>query len=246
MTMELIPAVDLLGGSAVRIIEGDYARRIDTSGDALDLAVEWARAGARRLHVVDLDGARAGRPIQLALAARVAAAARGAAVESVTIELGGGLRTTEDIGAAFGAGIDTAILGTAAVESLALVAGATTRWPGRIGVSLDLRDARLTLDGWTRTTDADPIEVARRLLDDGAARLVLTDAARDGTLGGPNLALLERFRAVFPQATLVAAGGVGGVADLAALAAIGLDGAIVGRALLDGSLSIRDALEVAG
>jgi phosphoribosylformimino-5-aminoimidazole carboxamide ribotide isomerase len=246
MTMELIPAIDLLDGSAVRLVEGDYAQRIRRTADAIELAAEWARAGARRLHVVDLDGARAGRPMQLALAARVARAARIAGSEPVTIELGGGLRTTDDIGAAFAAGIDVAILGTAAIESPTLVAHAAARWPGRISASLDLRDAHPALDGWTRTIEADPIAVARRLLEDGAARLILTDAARDGTLGGPNLPLYERFRAAFPDATLVAAGGVGGVADLEALARIGLGGAIVGRALLDGSLSIGEALEVAG
>jgi phosphoribosylformimino-5-aminoimidazole carboxamide ribotide isomerase len=175
MTMELIPAIDMLGGSAVRLVEGDYERSIGATASAVELAVGWARAGIRRLHVVDLDGARAGRPVQFALAARVARSVRAAASEPVTIELGGGLRTTEDIGAAIASGIDLAILGTAAIESPSLVAEAVARWPGRIGASLDLRDSRPTLDGWTRTIDADPIEVARRLLSDGAERLILTD-----------------------------------------------------------------------
>lgn len=244
--MELIPAIDLLGGSAVRLLEGDYERRVGPIADARQLAVDWARAGVHRLHIVDLEGARAGRPMQLALASLVADTARAAAVQPVSIELGGGLRTLDDIGAAIVAGMDDAILGTAAIESPALIARAVARWPGRIGVSLDLRDERPALDGWTRTVEVDPVEVARRLLGAGATRLVLTDAARDGTLGGPNLVLLERFRAALPAATLVAAGGVGGVADLEALTRIGIDGAIVGRALLDGSLSIGDALEAVG
>ena len=246
MTMELIPAIDLLGGNAVRLIEGDYERRIGTTASAMDLAAEWARAGVRRLHVVDLDGARAGRPMQLDLAARVAGSVRAAASEPMTIELGGGLRTTDDISAALASGIDLAILGTAAIETRSLIAEAVRRWPGRICASLDVRDARPALAGWTRTIDADPIDVARQLLGDGAERLILTDAARDGTLAGPNVVMLERFRTAFPDATLVAAGGVGSVADLELLAGIGLDGAIVGRALLDGSLTIGDALAVAG
>jgi phosphoribosylformimino-5-aminoimidazole carboxamide ribotide isomerase len=244
--MELIPAIDLLGGSAVRLVEGDYTRRLESASEAVELASEWVRAGAHRLHIVDLDGARSGRPEQLRLASRVAAAARRAAPRPVTVELGGGLRTLEDMAAAFAAGIDDAILGTAAVESPELLAAAAATWPGRVGASLDLRAGRPALDGWTRTLDADPLELAARLLDAGASRLTLTDTVRDGTLDGPNLPLLERCRAAFPDATVIAAGGVAGTADLVALAAIGIDGVIVGRALLDGSLSIGDALEAVG
>lgn len=244
--MELIPAIDLLGGRAVRLVEGDYRRRLDSASGAIELATEWVGAGARRLHVVDLEGARVGRPEQLDLAGRVADAARRATPSPVTVELGGGLRTLDDVAAAFASGIDDAIFGTAAVESPALLAAAAARWPGRIGASLDLRDGRPALDGWTRTSNADPLELASRLLDAGASRLTLTDTARDGTLSGPNLELLERCRAAFPTATLVAAGGVAGPADLEALAAIGLDGVIVGRALLDGSLTIGVALETVG
>jgi phosphoribosylformimino-5-aminoimidazole carboxamide ribotide isomerase len=245
--MELIPAIDLLGGRAVRLVEGDYEARLDSASEALELARVWAGAGATRLHLVDLDGARSGRPEQLALAGRLAEAARtGAAPRPLTVELGGGLRALEDVGDAFAAGIDDAILGTAAIESPKLLRTAAARWPGRIGASLDLRAGRPSLDGWTRTIEADPLEMATRLLDAGASRLTLTDTSRDGTLRGPNLPLLARFRAAFPGATLIAAGGVARTADLEALAAIGLDGVIVGRALLDGSLSIDDALEAVG
>jgi phosphoribosylformimino-5-aminoimidazole carboxamide ribotide isomerase len=244
--MELIPAIDLLGGSAVRLVKGDYGRRLESSSAAVDLATNWVHAGARRLHVVDLDGARSGRPEQLGLAGRVAEAARRAAPGLVTVELGGGVRTLDDVAAAFAAGIDEVILGTAAVESPALLADAVARWPGRVGAALDLRGGRPALDGWTRTVARDPIELAGGLLDAGAARLTLTDTARDGTLDGPNLEFLGRCRTAFPGATLIAAGGVAGTADLEALAALGLDGTIVGRALLDGSLSIDAALEAVG
>jgi phosphoribosylformimino-5-aminoimidazole carboxamide ribotide isomerase len=241
--MELIAAIDLLDGGAVRLLEGDYDRPIARVADAPGLAASWARAGVRRLHVVDLEGARAGRPAQLELATRVADAARSEAnAGPITVELGGGLRTLGDLSAAFEAGIDEAILGTAAVESPELVAEAAARWPGRIGASLDLRDLRVAVDGWTRTTDTDAFALARTLVERGAARLTLTDARRDGTLAGPNVELLARFRDALPDAVLVAAGGVGAVEDLAALARIGMDGAIVGRALVDGSLSVADAL----
>jgi phosphoribosylformimino-5-aminoimidazole carboxamide ribotide isomerase len=244
--MDLIPAVDLLRGNAVRLVAGDYERRLESTVGAVELARQWARAGARRLHIVDLDGARWGRPEQLGLATEVAAAARGAAPHELTVELGGGLRTLEDVRAAFAAGIDEVVLGTAAIDSPELLTTAAATSPGRVGASLDLRAGHPALDGWTRTVDVDALEIAARLLDAGASRLTLTDTTRDGTLDGPNLALLERYRAAFPDATLIAAGGVAGTADLEALAAIGLDGAIVGRALLDGSLSIGDALEAVG
>jgi phosphoribosylformimino-5-aminoimidazole carboxamide ribotide isomerase len=240
--VELIPAIDLLGGAAVRLAEGDYARQVARDDDAVARAVEWARAGARRIHVVDLEGARQGRPVELRLVARLVASVRGA-IPGTVIELGGGLRTIEDLAAALGAGVDDVVIGTAAIESPTLVADAAARFPGRIGVSLDLRDARPAIDGWTRTVAVDPRVLAADVLAAGATRLTLTDAGRDGTLAGPNLEMLARFRQAFPSATLIAAGGVGSVDDLAALAAIGIDGVIVGRALLDGSLSIRGALE---
>ena len=245
--MELIPAIDLLGGRAVRLVEGDYDARLDSTEDALELARAWAGAGAARLHLVDLDGARRGRPEQLEVARQVGEAAREAAARRpLTVELGGGLRALEHVAEAFAVGIDDAILGTAAIESPELLRTASARWPGRVGASLDLRAGRPSLDGWTRTIEADPLEMATRLLDAGASRLTLTDTSRDGTLRGPNLALLARFRAAFPGAMLIAAGGVARTADLEALAEIGLDGVIVGRALLDGSLSIDDALEAVG
>ena len=242
--MELIPAIDLLGGAAVRLAAGDYAQPVARDGDAVARAVLWAREGARRIHVVDLEGARQGRPVELPLVRRLVAAVR-EAVPGIRVELGGGLRAQGDIDAALATGVDDVIIGTAAIESPTLVAEAAAQHPGRIGVSIDLREARPAVDGWTRTVIADPIELAATVLAARATRLTLTDAARDGTLRGPNLAMLAKFREAFPAATLIAAGGVGGARDVQAIAAIGIDGAIVGRALLDGSLSIRGALEAA-
>ena len=240
--MELIPAIDLLGAAAVRLAEGDYARPVARDEDAVSRAVDWARAGARRIHVVDLEGARQGRPVELRLVGRLVSDVKRAA-PGTAVELGGGLRTMDDLAAAFGAGVDGVVIGTAAVESPTLVADAAARFAGCIGVSLDLRGSRPAIDGWTRTVERDALDLAATALATGAARLTLTDAGRDGTLRGPNLAMLARFRDAFPSATLIAAGGVGSVEDLEAIAAIGIDGAIVGRALLDGSLSIGGALE---
>lgn len=239
--MDLIGAIDLLDGAAVRLVQGDYARRAATVADPESTVRDWVREGMRWLHLVDLDGARTGRPVNLAAAGGLAAAAR-AVAPGVRVELGGGLRRVEDVAAALEAGPDVVVLGTAAVEDPALLIETAGRWPGRVAASLDLRDGRVALDGWTRERDADPIALAASLVAAGAAHLVVTDTRRDGTRRGPNVELLGAMRSALAGTRLVAAGGIGSVEDLRALAAIGVDGAVVGLALVDGSLPVRDAI----
>ncbi len=238
--MELICAIDMLDGGAVRLVQGDYERRIGTDVGAPELARRFVRAGCRRLHAIDLAGARAGRPMHLRLLRDVVAAARGIAPDAV-VEAGGGLRRPADV-AALLAVADEALLGTAAVEDAAFLRSAAARYPGRIGVSLDLRDGRPAMDGWVRTGDADATTVARRVVDDGASRLIVTDTGRDGTLRGPNLDLLRMIRQAVPDAVLVAAGGIGCVDDLRAVRDVGCDGAVVGLALITGAIDPVDAV----
>ncbi len=238
--MELICAIDLLDGGAVRLVQGDYERRIDADADAVSLARRFVDAGCRRLHVVDLAGARAGRPMQLALVDDLVRAAREGA-PGVRVEVGGGLRTVADVDAAL-AVADDALLGTSAIERAGFVRECSDRHPGRVAVSLDLRDGRPALDGWARTGTGDAIDLARRLMDDGASRLIVTETSRDGTLGGPDLELLGRVREALPDATLVAAGGIGTLEDLRALDRLGLDGAVVGLALLTGAIDPAEAV----
>jgi phosphoribosylformimino-5-aminoimidazole carboxamide ribotide isomerase len=242
--MELICAIDLLAGGAVRLVQGDYDRRVMSEATAAELARRFAAAGCRRLHVVDLAGARAGAPRELRLAGEVVRAAR-AEDPQVTVELGGGIRTPADVDAAL-AVVDEAVLGTAAIEDPEFLRSACDRHPGRIGVSVDLRDGRPALDGWSRTAVMDAEVLVGRLLEAGASRVTITDTSRDGTLAGPGLGTLTRLRAAFPTAVLVAAGGVGSLDDLRALANIGVDGAIVGLALLTGAVDPRQAVEVLG
>ena len=238
--MELICAIDLLDGDALRLVQGDYDRRVSAGTDAPALATRFVEAGCRRIHVVDLAGARAGRPMQLPLVAEVADAAR-AAAPGVSVELGGGLRTEPDVAGALEI-VDDALLGTAAVERPGFLAACARRFPGRVAVSLDLRAGRAAVDGWLREGDTDPMAIAARLLDEGASRLIVTETSRDGTLSGPDLEALAGLRAAFPGATLVAAGGVGSIDDLLALEAIGIDGAVVGLALLTGAVDPADAV----
>jgi phosphoribosylformimino-5-aminoimidazole carboxamide ribotide isomerase len=240
--MELICAIDLLDGGAARLVQGDYARRIPADIDAPALAERFVAAGCRRLHVIDLAGARAGRPVQLALVAAVVAAAR-ALEPSVVVELGGGLRSAEDVDAAL-AVVDEAILGTAAIERTGFLRACAVRHPGRISASLDLRAGRVALDGWERLGAADAPALAVRLVAEGGARLIVTDTGRDGMLGGPDLDGLATLRAALPEAHLVAAGGVASIDDLRALDALGIDGAVVGLALLTGAIDPAEALAV--
>ena len=238
--MELICAIDLLDGGAVRLVQGNYERRIPAGTDAPALARRFVQAGCRHLHVVDLAGARAGMPVQLPEVARLVDAAR-AAADDVRVELGGGLRTPEAVAAALEV-VDDAILGTAAIERPGFLRGCADRFPGRVVASLDLRAGRPALDGWSRVGADDPILVARRLVDEGAARLIVTETSRDGTLRGPDLEVLSALREAIGDTVLVAAGGVGSIDDLRALEAIGIDGAVVGLALLTGAIDPAEAM----
>ena len=238
--MELICAIDLLDGGAVRLVQGDYDRRVAAGSKPAELARRFVAAGCRRLHVVDLAGARAGAPAQLPLLESVVEAARQEAPD-VVIEAGGGLRTLPDVEAVL-AVADEAILGTAAIERAGFLRSCADAFPGRVSASLDLRHGRPSLEGWTRESAGHPTTVADRLLSEGASRLVVTQTSRDGTLAGPDLDLLGHLRATFPDATLIAAGGVGSVDDLVSLEGIGIDGAIVGLALLTGAIDPAAAI----
>lgn len=238
--MELIAAIDLLEGRGVRLRQGEYTDPVGW-GDPLQRAARWAAEGVPTLHVVDLEGARSGEPRQLAAMVEVFRAAR-AASPRVRLQAAGGLRTRAAVAAVLDAGADAAVLGTAALERPGFLATCASRWPGRIVAALDLRDGRAAVGGWLRVDDAEPLVAAARLLDEGAAGLVVTDTRRDGALTGPNLALMTAFRAAFPGAWLAAAGGVRSTGDLLDLRQAGVDGAIVGLALLTGAVRIPDAL----
>ena len=200
------------------------------------------RGGLRWLHLVDLDGAREGRPVNGRILGVIC---RRAAQAGARVQVGGGLRDEAAVEGVLAAGAGVAMLGSAAIRRPAFVAECAARWPGRIGFSLDLRRGRPAVDGWLGDSPTDPVELAGELLAAGASQLAVTDTERDGTGAGPNLDLVSTFRARFPQAMLIAAGGIGKAADLTALARLRVDGAIVGRALLDGSLELRQALAAA-
>ncbi len=236
--MILYPAIDIRGGRCVRLIEGDFTRETAYDTDPATPARRWAEAGAVWLHVVDLDGAVAGSPVNGDAVARIRDAV------DIPVQLGGGLRLLTDIENAFVAGIDRVVLGTVALRNPDLVINAVARWGDRIAIALDARDGRLATDGWTGQTDALAVEVAQRLARAGVQHFIFTDISRDGTLTGPNLeSLRELVHAV--DANVIASGGVSSVDDISAAAAAGAGGAIVGRALYDGRVDLGEAIAAA-
>lgn len=231
--MIVIPAIDLRAGRCVRLLRGDYARETVFSDDPLAIARRWQAAGASCLHVVDLDGARAGYPVQAALVAALAQAL------TIPVQVGGGLRAPDQIAAAFAAGLARVVLGTAALENRDLLTAALARWGAeRIIVGLDARDGFVATHGWHATSTTRATDLARELAALGVRRVLYTDIARDGTLTSPNYAALRELTASTDLAVL-ASGGVATGDHLAQLATIpGVEGAIVGRALYTGDVTL--------
>jgi phosphoribosylformimino-5-aminoimidazole carboxamide ribotide isomerase len=245
MTAELYPAIDLRGGRAVRLLRGDYAAETVYSDDPVAVARSFEAAGARWIHVVDLDAARSGKAGNLEF---VAAIARSVGCD---VETGGGVRSVEAAERLIDAGVARVVIGTAAVEQPELVTELVGRYPGRVAVGLDARGRQVAVKGWTETTGADLVDLAKRFEGEGVAALIVTEIGRDGTMAGPDL---DQLRAVL-EATgidVVASGGVGTLDDVRALAGLraagpnggrhSLAGIIVGRALYEGRFTVEEAL----
>jgi phosphoribosylformimino-5-aminoimidazole carboxamide ribotide isomerase len=235
--MLIIPAIDLLGGRAVRLEQGDFARVTDFGPDPIEVASHFARAGAPWLHVVDLDGARDGRWRHLDLIAEIVAAA------GVPVQAGGGARDLAQVEAALERGVARVIVGTAATEAPAVAASWAARFGPRLVFSLDTRDRRIVTDGWRIESAEDPVALAEKLRKAGARRFIHTDTRRDGTLRGADL---YGVVALLPLGVpVLVAGGIATYADLEAIRDAGAEGAIVGRALLEGRIELERALTIA-
>ena len=238
--MILFPAIDLKEGLAVRLEQGDMARATVFNRDPAEQARIFAAQGFQYLHLVDLDGAFAGRPMNAAAVERILAAVE------IPVQLGGGIRDRATIEAWLGTCVTRVIIGTAAVRNPALVKEAAGAFPGRIVVGLDARDGKVAVDGWAATSELSAFELARRFEDAGVAAIVYTDVARDGMLKGLNLdATIALADAV--SIPIIASGGFASIDDVRALLtarAQKLAGAIVGRALYDGRLDAAEALNL--
>ncbi len=243
--MKLYPAIDILGGNAVRLVRGDFAAKQVYDEDPLTAARRWTEAGARRLHVVDLDGAREGRLVNLEYLRRIADEL------DVPVQYGGGLRSSHAVADALHAGAERVVLGTAAFTDPVMLESVLARHgPARVAVSVDVRDGRVLTEGWTHSTDTQARDAFANLYALGVKELVFTNVDRDGMLGGANRdeVIWVAKAAENVNANLLYSGGIGTVLDLKALKALqteldlkSLDGVIVGKALYEGRFTIGEA-----
>jgi phosphoribosylformimino-5-aminoimidazole carboxamide ribotide isomerase len=236
----LYPAIDLKDGQCVRLVRGDMAQATVFNAEPADQARRFAKAGARWLHVVDLNGAFEGRPVNAGAVEAILAAV------DLPVQLGGGIRSLQTIEMWLAAGVSRVVLGTVAVKNPGLVRDACRRWPGKVALGIDARSGRVAVEGWAEVSDLEARDLALRFADAGAAAIVYTDIDRDGVLQGPNVAATAAL-AEAVSTPVIASGGVSSLADLEALAAApGIAGAIVGRALYDGRVDLARALAVLG
>jgi phosphoribosylformimino-5-aminoimidazole carboxamide ribotide isomerase len=235
----IFPAIDLRDGKCVRLRQGDYAQETVFADDPTTMARRWATQGAPWLHLVDLDGAKAGRPIN-GVSVRAIVQAAG-----VPCQVGGGLRTEADIAAALGWGAARVIVGTKALKSPAWFQSVCERWPDQVVLGIDARDGKVATQGWLETSEIGAVELAQSCAGAPLAALVYTDISRDGMLEGPNVDAMAAMAAAVP-APVIASGGVTTLEDIRQLAARGLAGCIVGRALYEGRIDLTEALHVAG
>ena len=238
---ELLPAIDIRGGSAVRLLQGDYDRETQYDADPVDAALRWVGGGAAIVHVVDLDGARAGSPRNLEIVGRLAAAV------DVPVQLGGGLRDRGAVDAAFEAGAARAVLGTSAQRNPDLLGELADAYGERIVASVDARGANVAVEGWEEPTSTSVPDAIARLGALGVGRFVYTPVEVDGTLEGPGLGGLDPVLAACEEAgaRLIYSGGVGTLDDLVALRELrapSLEGVIVGRALYEQRFSVADGV----
>lgn len=240
--MEIIPAIDLLNGQCVRLYQGDYNQSQVFDENPVAVAKAWVDQGATRLHLVDLDGARAGHPMnQAAIAAIVEAV-------SVPVQVGGGLRDHDSVSQLLDLGIRQVILGTVAVEQPELVTQLCQDFPDRIIVGIDARNGKVATRGWLETSEVEAIALVQQMADAGASAIIYTDIHRDGTLQGPNCDALREV-AIASRVPVIASGGISQTRDLLSLLALeslGVTGVIIGRALYTGAVTMGEALRAVG
>ena len=234
----VIPAVDIRGGRCVRLREGRADAETVYFDDPLEAARLWASAGARLIHVVDLDGAFEGQPVNFGLVAEIARALE------VPVEVGGGVRSEETVERYLGAGVERVVIGTQALREPGWFAALCRRFPGRVVAGVDARGGKVVVEGWAETSQVDAIEFARRLDEARPRAIIFTDVATDGTMKGPNLRALERLLEAVAT-PVVASGGIASLEDVRRVAALGAEGMIIGKALFDGAFSLAEAIAAA-
>jgi phosphoribosylformimino-5-aminoimidazole carboxamide ribotide isomerase len=236
--MEIWPAIDLRGGKCVRLRQGDYQQETVFADNPADVARRFVDQGARHLHIVDLEGAREGLPVNLPSVQDI--------LESINIEceLGGGIRDEQSVCELFSFGLTRLVIGTSALTDPEWFRAACRRYPHKLVLGIDARDGRAATDGWTNTSEVTAIELARQFADEPLAAIIYTDIATDGMMTGPNVAAMAEMQSAVNM-PVIASGGVTTVKDIARLAAAGLAGCIIGRALYEGTLTLEEAIRAA-
>lgn len=237
--MIILPAIDIRGGKAVRLYQGDYTKEEVVAKDIYEQAKEFQRLGATHLHLVDLDGAKQGAGINEEIILKLAKTV------DMSIEVGGGIRTLDRIDKLLGNGIDKVILGTAAMEQEDLVKAALAKYAERIIVGVDARNGKVCGNGWLSESDLDYIDFTKKMADLGVDNVIVTDISRDGTLQGANIEMLKTLSEKV-DIKITASGGVKDIEDIKKLKEAGIYAAITGKAIYSGELSLKEALEVGG
>ena len=238
LKMYIIPAIDLRDGKCVRLIQGDYDRQINYHDDPFRRVKEFRSAGAEWLHIVDLDGAKAGKPINTDTISAIAA------LGQLKIEVGGGLREETSIKQLLDMGVERVIIGTKAVNDFEWFSEMAEKFSGKIMLGLDARGTKVATDGWTKNTSQPLLEFAAKAAKLPIAAIIYTDITKDGMMAGPNL---ERTKALAEMVRIpvIASGGVREIADIKKLAELGVEAVIIGRALYEGTLNLAEAIEAA-
>ncbi|MTV81685.1 1-(5-phosphoribosyl)-5-[(5-phosphoribosylamino)methylideneamino]imidazole-4-carboxamide isomerase [Secundilactobacillus folii] len=238
--MEIIPAIDLKDQQSVRLYQGDFQQTTLISADPVAQAEAIEAAGLKRMHLVDLDGAKSGRPVNRKLIQQICAAT------NLKVEVGGGIRTLAQINSYLTSGVNRVILGSVALTDPKLVQAAIKQFGNdQIVVGIDGKEGKVAIAGWLKESNVDMQTLMASMVAIGVVNFIVTDISKDGTLSGPNIQLLSDLQAAFPETEVIASGGVTTVADLKGLANAGLKAAIVGRAMATGDLPLRTLAEVA-
>ncbi|AFZ46019.1 1-(5-phosphoribosyl)-5-((5-phosphoribosylamino)methylideneamino) imidazole-4-carboxamide isomerase [Cyanobacterium stanieri PCC 7202] len=239
--MEVIPAIDLLGGHCVRLYQGDYAQSQVFNENPVEVALQWQNQGATRLHLVDLDGAKAGHPVNVDVIKKIVRAL------DIPVQVGGGLRDRPSVETLFNLGVDRAIVGTVAVEKPELVKELCETFPKQVAIGIDARNGKVATKGWLETSEVEATELAKAISDQAAA-IIYTDIHRDGTLVGPNQEALREIASV-TDIPIIASGGISSLSDILSLLSlepVGVKSVIVGKAIYTGKVDLAEAIKAVG
>lgn len=236
--MLIIPAIDIKDKKCVRLVQGDYNNETIYSDNPVEVSKEWEAKGTEIIHLVDLDGAAEGKPVNLDIIKSIIKN-----VSNIKVQVGGGIRTNDTVEILLEAGVFRVIIGTMAVKHPDWVNELCHKFPGQIAVSIDTRGGNIATEGWLQTEKKPAINFVKEIINYALSAIIVTDIKKDGMLKGPNLALMKQFKREIKEIPIIASGGVTSILDIKELDNIGIDGAIIGKALYDKKINLEDAIK---